>query len=71
VADSPDPAREFEQAYGWSWSSIVDPERARAGSLGAAYQPVVILIDEHGRIVARHVGGGDQGDWEALAAQLD
>lgn len=52
------------------WPSIVDEDRMLAGSLGAAYQPVVILIDAEGGIVDLFVGLGTAEDWEALAAQL-
>jgi hypothetical protein len=44
--------------------------RARARSLGAEYQPHVVLIDAEGRIVGRHVGAGTDAAWEQLAAKL-
>jgi hypothetical protein len=56
--------------FGWTWPSIVDPERRRAKRLGADYQPYVAVIDADGRIVASFDGGGDEATWEALVARL-
>jgi hypothetical protein len=58
------------ERYGWTWPSIQDPERERARSLGATYQPHFILVDAQGRIVASHEGGGDAETWGSLVAQL-
>jgi hypothetical protein len=30
----------------------------------------VIALDEEGRIAGRHIGGGDEAAWEALAENL-
>jgi hypothetical protein len=56
--------------YGWTWPSILDPDRARARRLGADYQPHFILVDAEGGIVASHEGGADEGIWAAMLAQL-
>jgi hypothetical protein len=56
--------------YGWTWPSIVDPERRRAKQLGAEYQPYVAVIDADGRMVASYAGGGDASVWEALIERL-
>lgn len=56
--------------FGWTWPSIVDPQRRRAKSLGADYQPYVAVIDAEGRIVASFDGGGDKETWEALVERL-
>jgi hypothetical protein len=42
----------------------------RARSLGAEYQPHVIVVDEEGRIVGSFEGGGEKADWEALAERV-
>jgi hypothetical protein len=62
--------RAFVERYGWDWPSISDPERVRARTLGATYQPHVFVVDAEGRIVASHEGRGDTEIWESLAAQL-
>lgn len=53
--------------YGWRFPSILDHRRERARRLGAEYQPVVIVLDAGGKIVARHVGAGDEAAWARLA----
>jgi hypothetical protein len=70
VASTTDEARSFADKYDWDWPSIHDPQRVRARSIGAEYQPHVVLVDAEGRIVGRHVGGGSDAQWEQLAAKL-
>lgn len=70
AADTPDSARTFVRRYGWTWPSISDPQRARARTLGATYQPAFILLDARGRIVAGFQGGGTPARWSALLARL-
>jgi hypothetical protein len=70
VANSLDEGRAFVDRYGWTWPSILDPERARARTLGAEYQPHFVLVDAEGRIVASHEGGGDDAIWAGLLARL-
>jgi hypothetical protein len=70
VADSPETAREFLERYGWDWPQIEDPERRLARSIGADYQPHVILFDADGRFAGRFEGGGTAADWEDLAARI-
>ena len=65
-----DEGRAFVERYGWTWPSIQDPERERARSLEASYQPHFVLVDGDGRIVASHEGRGDAEIWAALVAQL-
>lgn len=65
-----DEGRAFVERYGWMWPSIQDPDRERARSLGASYQPHFVLVDGDGRIVASHEGRGDAEIWAALVAQL-
>ena len=67
MADTPDEARAFVERYGWTWPSIRDPERARARTLGADYQPHVIVVDAEGRIAGSLEGRGEAATWEALA----
>lgn len=55
------------ERYGWTWPSIRDPERARARTLGADYQPHVIVVDAEGRIAGSLEGRGEAATWEALA----
>jgi hypothetical protein len=71
AADTPDRARDFVRRFGWTWPSIVDPQRRIAKSIGADYQPFVALFDERGRLVATHDGGGDAAAWRALLDRLD
>ncbi len=47
-----------------------DPARERARKLGATYQPHFILLDAEGRVVDTWEGGGDEGIWEAMLANL-
>jgi cytochrome c biogenesis protein CcmG/thiol:disulfide interchange protein DsbE len=70
VADTEDRAEQFVRRYGWTWPSIVDPQRRRAKKLGAEYQPFVAVIDADGRIVATHAGGGEKSVWEGLIERL-
>jgi peroxiredoxin len=70
VADTAEEGREFVERHGWTWPSIQDPERERARSLGATYQPHFVLVDARGRIVASHEGGGDAEIWGSLVTQL-
>lgn len=53
--------------YGWRFPSLLDPRRVRARRLGAEYQPVVIVLNSRGTIVARHVGAGSGQVWARLA----
>lgn len=71
VADTPDEARRFLDEHGWGWPQIHDPNRTLARSLGATYQPHVILFDADGDVSGSFEGGGTPADWEALAAALD
>jgi hypothetical protein len=70
IRDDRDPARGYVENYGWTWESLYDPSAELAGALGLPGQPSVAVLDENGVVVARHIGGGDQGAWEALADQL-
>lgn len=70
VADSPDDAEAFVERYGWSWPQMRDPERARARTLGATYQPHFILLDARGGIVDSLEGGGDAELWSVMLAKL-
>jgi hypothetical protein len=70
VADTPQQARAFLRKYGWTWPQIEDPGRVLEGELGGLYQPVVIVLEEEGRVAARHIGAGDEATWEALARNL-
>jgi hypothetical protein len=70
VADTPDEARAFLAEKGWDWPQIRDPERALARSLGADYQPHVLLYDAEGKQVGSFEGGGTAADWEALLERL-
>ena len=70
VADTPADARAFVERHDWTWPSIHDPKRAQARTIGATYQPHVVVIDADGRIAGRFEGGGERSDWEALAALL-
>jgi hypothetical protein len=56
--------------YGWTWPSLADHRAEAAGSLGLYGHPAVAVLDEHGVVVARHIGGGDAATWEALAKDL-
>ena len=47
-----------------------DPARERARKLGATYQPHFTLLDAEGRVVDTWEGGGDEGIWEAMLANL-
>ena len=67
VASTRAEALAFVRRYGWRFPSILDPGRERARRLGAEYQPVVIVLDARGTIVARHVGAGDERIWARLA----
>jgi hypothetical protein len=67
VADTPDEGRAFEERYGWTWPSIQDRGRRQAQSLGAEYQPHVIVVDAEGRIAGSWEGLGDDDAWEGLA----
>ena len=60
----------YVERYGWTWPSVRDPQRRRARSLGAEYQPHVILIDADGGIVDSWQGGGDAEVWERMIAKL-
>ncbi len=42
----------------------------RARSLGAEYQPHVIVVDADGRIAGSWEGRGDDAAWEALAERV-
>jgi peroxiredoxin len=70
AADTVPTARAFLKRYGWTWPSIVDPERRLARRLGIAYQPAVILIDAKGRLVAILDGYGTPARWNALKSRL-
>jgi hypothetical protein len=70
VADTPDEARAFLAEKGWDWPQIRDPDRALARSLGADYQPHVLLFDAQGEQVGSFEGGGTAADWEALLERL-
>ena len=48
----------------------MDPDTELAGSLGLFGHPAIAVLDENGVVVARHVGGGDEATWEALAEDL-
>lgn len=70
VDDTRPRAFQFMEKYGWTWPSIVDPQRRRARKLGADWQPFVAVIDSDGKIVASYAGGGEKSIWEALVARL-
>ena len=58
------------EEYGWTWPSLSDPDVELAGELELYGHPAVAVLDAEGRVVARHIGGGDAETWEALAAGL-
>jgi hypothetical protein len=70
AVDTPERGRAFAREFGWTWPSILDPDRALSKRLGADYQPYVAVLDAEGRVVATHDGGGDEATWEALVARL-
>lgn len=70
AVDTVERGRAFVRRYGWTWPSILDPERALSKQLGADYQPYVAVLDAEGRIVATYAGGGDAETWESLVARL-
>jgi hypothetical protein len=70
VDDTRARAFQFMDKYGWTWPSIVDPQRKRAKSIGADWQPFVAVIDADGKIVASYAGGGEKSIWEALVGRL-
>jgi thiol-disulfide isomerase/thioredoxin len=70
ISDDPGAARQFLDEYGWSWPSLSDPDTELAGALGLFGHPAIAVVDEDGVVVARHVGGGGDGTWEALAQEL-
>jgi hypothetical protein len=65
-----DAASAFVRKYGWTWPSLTDPNVELAGSLALYGHPAVAVLDENGVVVARHIGGGDDAVWEALAEEL-
>ena len=71
VADSAKESAAYQERYGWTWPQIDDPDRELAGALGIPGQPSVAVLDAEGRVVARHVGGGEREDWEALLSSLE
>jgi cytochrome c biogenesis protein CcmG/thiol:disulfide interchange protein DsbE len=70
ISDDVGDARAFVERYGWSWPSLADPDVELAGSLELFGHPAVAVLDENGVVVARHIGGGDEATWEALADEL-
>jgi hypothetical protein len=60
----------FVERYRWSWESMQDPERTRARTLGATYQPHFILLDAAGDVVDTWEGRGNAVVWEAMLAKL-
>lgn len=68
--DDPAGAQAYLDRYGWTWPQIPDPRRELARRLGVAGQPAVVVLDEQGDVVARHLGGGDDAAWEALIARI-
>jgi hypothetical protein len=69
VADTPEEAKRFLAEKGWTWPQIHDPERTLARSLGADYQPEVLVFDERGELLGGFEGGGTDADWERLLAR--
>ena len=70
ISDDLGEAQGFLDKYDWTWPSLSDPDTELAGSLGLFGHPAIAVLDENGVVVARHVGGGDEATWEALAAEL-
>ena len=58
--------RDYTKRYGWTWPSLQDPNRALAGKLGAAWQPVVVLVNPKGEIAGVHIGPGTAKAWGEL-----
>jgi peroxiredoxin len=70
ISDDQGEAKAFIRKHGWTWPSLADPDVELAGSLGLYGHPAVAVLDEEGRVVARHIGGGDAETWEGLAEDL-
>jgi cytochrome c biogenesis protein CcmG, thiol:disulfide interchange protein DsbE len=66
VDDTLPDARDYTKRYGWTWPSLQDPNRALAGKLGAAWQPVVVLVNPKGEIAGVHIGPGTAKAWGEL-----
>lgn len=49
---------------------MIEDDWSRAGSLGVAGHPAVVLVDAEGRVVGGFYGPGDAVSWDELAAQL-
>jgi cytochrome c biogenesis protein CcmG/thiol:disulfide interchange protein DsbE len=70
ISDDGGEARDFVEKYGWTWPSFADPNTEVVDELGIFGHPAVVVLDEDGAVVARHIGGGDAATWEALAGEL-
>jgi peroxiredoxin len=70
ISDDPGAAQDFVEKYGWTWPSVSDPDVELAGALGLYGHPAVAVLDKNGIVAARHIGGGDEQTWEALARGL-
>lgn len=70
VADNAEHARDFVEEFGWTFPSLVDPDRRIAAQLGASYQPVYALLDADGNLVARTLSGTPSG-WAAMLSALE
>jgi hypothetical protein len=66
VDDTVANARAHTKRYGWTWPSLQDPNRTLAGKLGAAWQPVVVLVSPSGEIAGVHLGPGTAKAWGEL-----
>lgn len=70
AADTRAGALAFLKRHGWTWPSIVDPNRQQARRFGVDYQPAFIVIDASGGFVGGFAGRGTPARWSALAAKL-
>lgn len=69
--DDPEPdwAIEFARISGWAWPQLADPDKTIQASLGVPGIPISLLLDEEGRIAARHSGAFT--DLDELTAWVD
>jgi cytochrome c biogenesis protein CcmG/thiol:disulfide interchange protein DsbE len=68
--DPPEPARDFVAAYGATWPTVEDPDRAIKSTWRVAARPQTYFVDPEGVIRAIQVGEVRDADFERLYARI-
>jgi cytochrome c biogenesis protein CcmG, thiol:disulfide interchange protein DsbE len=68
--DPPEPAREFITAYGATWPTVADPDKALKTAYRVAARPQTYFVDVQGILRSLQIGPMNDADFERQYARI-